>query len=228
MWQGVGEVGLDLGDALDAGETLGEEILSGFEGLAIFSGFLLRHELRIRAHLGFDLFAFQQVTYLMDKEVVRCTVAHEMVDVAQQIQVLLRAHDDETEKQVFLQVERMYELMFEGIHLCLFECFLGYVDSCFVHHLLVDGLDDIGFLGRKMDEEFRVVKHRLAYGLTQCVGLYVQRHLSTDRHVIERRGRVLHALEIDTELSKAQGSFAHLRLDIGDWRFRYFGIPMTA
>ncbi len=150
--QGVGEVGLDLGDALDAGETLGEEGLRSLEGLAFLRSFLLRHELRIGAHLGFDLLAFQQVTNLMDEEVVRRAVAHEMVDVAQQIQILLRAHDDETEKQVFLQVERMYELMFEGIHLRLFERFLGYVDSCFVHHLLVNRLDDVGFLGGEMHE----------------------------------------------------------------------------
>ena len=213
MRQGIGEVGLDLSDTLYAGQTLREEILSGFEGLAIFSGFLLRHELRIRAHLGFYLFAFQQVADLMDEEVVRGAVANEMVDIAQQIQVLLRAHDDEPEEQVFLQIERLYKLMFESVHLRLFERFLGYVDSCFVHHLLVNRLDDIGFLGRKMYKQFGVVHHRLAHGLPQCVGLYLQRHLRTDGHVIERRGRVLHALKIDAELSKAQGHrtvhFAH-------------------
>ena len=214
MRQGIGEVGLNLGDTLYAGQTLREEILSGFEGLAIFSGFLLCHKLRIRTHLGFDLLAFQQVADLMDEEVVRRTVANEMVDIAQEIEVLLCAHDEETEEQVFLQIERLYKLMFESVHLRLFEFFFWNVDMRLVHHLLVDGLDDIGFPGGEMDEELGVVEYRLAYGLPQCVGLYIQGHLNTDGHVIKRRGRVLHALEIDTELSKAQRSFAHLRLDI--------------
>ena len=229
MRQGVGEVRLDLGDGLDAGETLGEEGLSSLEGLTIFSSFLLRHELKIGAHLGFDLLALQQVAYLVDEEVVRGAVANEVVDVAQEIEVLLRAHDDETEEEVFLQVERLHELMLEGVHLRLFECFLGYVDGSFVHLLGVDGLDDLGFLGGKMHEEFGVVEHCLAHGLPQCVGLYVQGHLSTDGHVIERGGRVLHALEIDAHLSEAQGSFAHLRFRyFGISIFRYIGILMTA
>ena len=100
--QGVRQVGLDLSNALYTGETLGEESLSGFEVLAFLSSFLLHHELRVRAHLGFNFLTFEQVTYLMDEEIVGRTVANEVVNIAQQIEVLLRAHNDEAEEQVFL------------------------------------------------------------------------------------------------------------------------------
>ena len=97
---GIGEVGSQLGYLLHLAQTLLEKCLRFCKGLAVLSCFLLGDELRIGAYLRLYVFAVHQVAYLMYEEVVGIAVAHQMVDVAVEIQVLLGADDGEAEEAV--------------------------------------------------------------------------------------------------------------------------------
>ena len=130
------------------------------------------------------------------------------MDVVEYVQHFLRAHDSKAEEQVFLQVKRPHKLMFVLLQFGFRH--LEHVDVPVIYHL--HGLPRLAFDGPEMCEQLRVVHDGRADGLFEVIGGHFQRELNAGRHIVEGGRRVLHALEIDAQLSIGERTAVLTRL----------------
>ena len=94
-----------------------EELLGCGVVLPVLSGLFVGHELRIRAQLLLDRAAVQEGAYFVEEDIVRRTVADEVMHIAVEVQRLLRPYDREAAEQVFGQIKWPYELGTVGLEL---------------------------------------------------------------------------------------------------------------
>ena len=178
------------------------EELSGFsKSFATLGGLLFCHKLVVTAHFRLNLFAVQQVTYLMNKQIVRITVTHQVMNVTVQVQRLVCADCRQTEQTVFAQIEGTNKAMTERQSFFFAHAEILHLNRriSVAHHLLHSIV-----AGDKLNEQSRVVLHGLDSSLLQrlCVGFHGESHAY--RRIVQRGSGVLHTVEIHTRLRITQ------------------------
>ena len=198
---GIGQVRCHFRHALHIGEALLEESGGSGEVFAPFGCFLLRDELRVAAHLRFDLLSVQEVTEFVDEKVVGIAVAHQVMDVAVQVQVLFGLDDGIAEETLLREVEGVDEALAECVGLLFGHRVLLHLHRRFT---VAHDLDDARFIGGKLDKEGRMVRHGFLHRRAQGIDRDVIGKMQAHRRVIQRGHRILHALEIHARLGVGQ------------------------
>ena len=183
----IGEIGWNLCHVLHLAQTAPEERFGFCKLLTFLCLLLLCHKLRVGAHLRLNCFAIQQVAYLMDKHVVRCTIANQVVNVAQQVHGIVRPDNLEAEEHIACEVERTDKLMLVTLQFAFRQCAFGYIKAFalgFFQCLGIQRLLRFGFAGYEVHKQCRVVQHGFLYRIAQCFRWRLFRQLNAERNVI--------------------------------------------
>ena len=132
-----------------------EEILRSSVFVTRLRLFLFRYKTGIRTHLRLDLATIEEGAQFAEEDVIRTTVAYEVVNIGIEVQRLLRTHDSEPAEEVVGQIERPDELHAEGIKIRLFEL----VQVNLEHLSAVDHLFHACVIRAEMHEKLGVVVH---------------------------------------------------------------------
>ena len=164
--------------------------------------FLCHDEGRIAHNLGFYLAAIHQVTQLMEEDVVRATVEHEMMEVREQIDLLRCLHNLQPVQRSLVQVERLHEL-----ELIVRQLFLAHLGQRDVDGLLqILNLSNLGVFCLEVYAQLRMSLHKCPQGCGKSLHVGRERERYLQGYVVDSRGGVLHAIHIDTCLGIAQGN----------------------
>ena len=163
---------------------------------------LCHDEGRIAHNLGFYLATIHQVAQLMEEDVVRTAVEHEMMEVREQIDLLRRLHNLQPVQRPLVQVEGPYEL-----ELIICQLFLAHLSQWDVDRLLqVLHLSNFGVFCLEMNAQLRMSLHKGPQGCGKSLHVGRERERYLQGYIVDSRGGVLHAIHIDTCLGIAQGN----------------------
>ena len=204
----IGEVCRQFSYAFDAAQSFGKEHLRCRKLFGVLGLFLPGNKLRVGAYLRLDSLALEQITNLLDEQVIRRSVANQVVYIAQQIDGFLGAHDSKTAQEILGQIERLHKGVLVSLQfLFSLQQFTDSEPGYLLHLLAVNALHDAILGGDEMYEQSGVIRHGRPNGLPQGFRRGSQRQTDTQRNVIECGCRILGTFEIDTGLSITQRRF---------------------
>ena len=138
---------------------------------ASLSLLLFGHEVGIRQVLGLHFTTIHQVAQLMQEEVHRTAVDHQVMDVDQQANVVLGGDDLEAVQGSLFQIERLHELALIGLQLLC-----RHRVACDDDFLLrIADLHHVGALAAEVYGELRMQFYQCRERLSQTVGIGVLR-----------------------------------------------------
>ena len=198
----VGEVAGHLRHALALSQLGVEEVAGSLMLAASLCLLLFGHEVGIRQVLGLHFTTIHQVAQLMQEEVHRTAVDHQVMDVDQQAYMVLCGDDLEAVQRSLLQVERLHELALIGLQLLC-----RHRVACDDDFLLrIADLHHVGALAAEVYGELRMQLYQCRERLRQTVGIGVLREGQQCGEVVEGAGRLLQAVHVDAHLRIRQRS----------------------
>ena len=205
----LGQVGGNLAGTLAILHPLGKELLGAAEGVAIGGLLLVAREIKIGVALLLDGVAVEQAAELVDEQVHGTAVEHQVVYVHQQVEAAVGLDRLETVKRRTAQIERLHKLV-----LILGELILRHLTHRHLgRHALVDGLHHLIAFSREIDAHLGMTAYELLDSLSHATGLYARWQRQHARDVIDGRGRILHALEVNARLCVREGNATQLRIE---------------
>ena len=196
----LGQVGRYLAGTLAGLQFLGKELLGRPERIAVFSILLVANEIEVGIALFLDRRTVEYAVELADEQIDRTTVEHQVVDIHQQVCAVLGLHHLEAVEWRLLQVERTDEVLLIRGQLIVGHFRYGNLYGYAVFHRLHNFVSHC----RKVNAQLRMSLHHLLDGLCQLVGISAIGIAQETGNVIDGRGGILHALEVDTRLGVAQ------------------------
>ena len=163
---------------------------------------LCHDEGRIAHNLGVNLATIHQVAQLMEEDVVRTAVEHEMMEVGEQIDLLRRLHNLQPVQRPLVQVEGPYEL-----ELIVRQLFFAHLRQRDVDGLLeVLHLSNLGVFCLEMNAQLRMSLHECPQSCGKSLHVGRERERYLQGYIVDSRGGVLHAIHINTCLGIGKGN----------------------
>ena len=156
--------------------------------------FLCHDEGGIAHTLGFYLATVHQVAQLMEEDVVRTAVEHEMMEVGEQIDLLCCLYNLQPVQGSLIQVERLHELEFIVRQLVLTHLSQWDVDGL----LQVLHLSNLGVFCLEVYAQLRMSLHKGPQGCGKSLHVGRERERYLQGYIVDSRGGVLHAIHINT------------------------------
>ena len=193
---GIRQVGTNLRGGLHHRHPFFEEVCGSLIFRPSLGGLFSHHVCGVIQVFGFDSLAIHEAAKLLQEDVGRAAVEHQMMHIHQQIGLLFGSHYFKTIERTRAEVERLREVLF-----ILRQFFLTHLFHGNLYHLLqINGLYDTLIAIAEVDSHLRMRLDECLDSLGKCCCIGILLELNAIWNIVQRRGGILQAVEIDAGL----------------------------